>query len=65
MENNLLAIEDFKKELYTTINDSNLSISTIYYVVKDLYNEVIYLYNQALVDEKKKKEEADNQEVIE
>jgi hypothetical protein len=42
------AVEALKENLYNAINDSGLSIVPIYYVVKDIMNEVILIYNSEL-----------------
>lgn len=44
----LKAVENLKENLYNAINDSGLSIVPIYYVIKDIMNEVILIYNSEL-----------------
>lgn len=35
-----LRIEDFKKDIINTINNSNLPLFLLDYILKDLYNEI-------------------------
>ena len=44
----LVAVEDLKEKLYTAVNESGLSIVPVYYVMKDMMNEVIMIYNAEL-----------------
>ena len=46
--NEILAVEELKEKLYTDINESGLSIVSIYYIMKDLMNEIILIYNNEL-----------------
>ena len=41
-----LVIEDFKNGLTSTINNSGLPISVVYYIVTDLYKELDQQYYQ-------------------
>ena len=40
----LVAVEDLKEKLYTAVNESGLSIVPVYYVMKDMMNEVIMIF---------------------
>ena len=57
--NEILAVEELKEKLYTDINESGLSIVSIYYIMKDLMNEIIVIYNSELkkIDEESKKKD--------
>ena len=44
----LVAVEDLKEKLYTAVNESGLLIVPVYYVMKDMMNEVIMIYNAEL-----------------
>lgn len=56
----ILAVEALKEKLYNDINDSGLSVVPIYYIMKDLMNEIIVIYNSELkkIDEESKKKDA-------
>ena len=54
--NEILAVEELKEKLYTDINESGLSIVSIYYIMKDLMNEIIVIYNGELKKLKDKEE---------
>lgn len=41
-----LVIEDFKNTLTSTINNSGLPISVVYYIITDLYKELDNQYYQ-------------------
>lgn len=53
-------VENLKENLYNAINNSDLSIVSVYYVIKDIMNEVILIYNSEL-----KKLNAEEKSVIE
>ena len=55
----ILAVEALKEKLYNDINDSSLSVVPIYYIMKDLMNEIIVIYNSELkkIDEESKKKD--------
>ena len=58
----MLTMNKTKNEIINLINDANLSIEQIYYILKDLFEEVAQQYNLALQKEteeieKEKKEE--------
>ena len=42
-----LIIEDFKQSVFDSANQSNLPISVVYYVLKDVMNEVESEYTKA------------------
>ena len=44
----LKAVEALKEKLYTDINESGLTIVPVYYIMKDLMNEIILIYNNEL-----------------
>lgn len=46
-----MLLNDLKNQIVKTINDSNLSIDAIYYVMKDIMNEIISQYNVVLQQE--------------
>lgn len=46
-----MILTDLRKNITNTINQSNLSIDVIYFVMKDIMNEIIGLYNQQLRQE--------------
>lgn len=56
----LKSVEELKENLYNAINESGLSIVPVYYVMKDLMNEIILIYNSELkkLEEEKKKDES-------
>lgn len=54
-----MILNDFRKKLITTINESNLSIDCIYFVFKDVLSEITENYNMIA---KKEQEEANKQE---
>jgi len=54
-----MILTDFKKQLSETIVNSHLSIDAIYFVLKDLLNEVEQLYN---IELQKEQTEKDNKE---
>ena len=46
-----LQIEDVKNQLYEVINKSKLPISFMYYLMKDLMQDLTDVYNQTLTNE--------------
>ena len=62
--NENLRIETFRNNLLELINSSQLSLGTIYYILKDIYNEVEKLYymdvNNQFLQEQAKEEEKEN-----
>ena len=64
----LVAVEDLKEKLYTAVNESGLSIVPVYYVMKDMMNEVIMIYNaelKKLAAQKQQSKEEDSVEIEE
>lgn len=64
--NELIAIENLKKGIYTAVNDSGLSVATVYYVFKDIFNEIIVIYNnqmRAIAEEMEKEKESPEVEI--
>lgn len=47
-----LQIENVKQQVINVINNSNLPIGTIYYMFKDILNEVGTEYDRALASER-------------
>ena len=46
-----MILNDFKNQLIKIINDSNLTIDAIYYVMKDIMNDIVTQYNLVLQQE--------------
>lgn len=46
-----MILNDFKNQLIKIINDSNLTIDAIYYVMKDIMNDIATQYNLVLQQE--------------
>lgn len=40
--------ENFRREIYGTINQSKLPVSTLYFVLKDVFNDVTGAYEAAV-----------------
>lgn len=59
-----MILRDLRKNIEDIVNQSNLSIDCIYFVFKDLMNEIENIYNQEIqrefIEQQKKKEEEDN-----
>lgn len=60
-----MILRDFRKQLEKVINESGLSIDAVYFVLKDILNEVTQIYEntikeeeqqQAILEEQEKKE---------
>lgn len=59
-----MILKDFRKQIEDIINQSGLSIDAVYFVLKDILNEVTQIYEnvakeeelQAALEEQKKKE---------
>ena len=49
-----MVLEDLKEQIIKTVNESRLSIDSVYYVMKDVMMEVSSLYERALRQEKEK-----------
>lgn len=62
----VIVVEKFKEALYNDINNSGLSIVPVYYVMKDIMNEIILAYNSELKKmEKESEAEEKNSETSE
>lgn len=57
----MLSLNIFKQKLVDTISQSGLTIDGIYFVMKDVMNEVADLYNQQLFQDRKEAEAAAQQ----
>lgn len=65
MNNNFnLKTEQFKSSIITSINNSNLPIGTIYYVIKDLYKDLEIEYLKILQEEQKQQEQEGQEQEI-
>lgn len=51
-----LKTEQLKSSIKDMISSSELPISNIYYIIKDIYNDITLFYNQALEEERKQLE---------
>lgn len=47
-----IQIEEIKDNLANILNNSNLPLFVIRYILKDLYSEVCNLYNQQVINDK-------------
>ena len=45
------SIESFRKDIYDAINNSQLPMGAIYFVVKDIFNEITGAYQNAVMQE--------------
>lgn len=52
-----MRMNDFKYKLLDIINQSGLTIEEVYYIWKDLFDEISILYNNVLIQEKQKNKE--------
>lgn len=48
-----LDVEKLRKEIVRAVNNSNLPVSVIYYLMKDLFNDISIMYQQSLLEEQK------------
>lgn len=59
-----MVLRDLRKNIEDKVNQSNLSIDCIYFVFKDLMNEIENVYNQEIqrefIEQQKRKDEEDN-----
>lgn len=53
----MLVLRDFRKKCEDVINNSGLPIDAVYYVLKDVFEEITNIYNQEMMKEEKEKEE--------
>lgn len=68
-----MILKDFRKQIEDIINQSGLSIDAVYFVLKDIFNEVTQIYEniakeeelQAVIkeQEKKEKENANDEDI--
>ena len=49
----MLKLNSFKQQLVNYINSSQLTIEEVYYVLKDLFNEVTQTYNEQIIQYQK------------
>lgn len=49
---------DFKNKLTEIINQSGLSIEEVYYVLKDLFDEISMVYDNVLIQEKNREDQS-------
>ena len=61
----MLKLNNFKRNILQVISQSNLKIDEIYFVMRDVMNEVVDLYNQQLLQDKKEAEAAAQKELAE
>ena len=67
-----MVLKDFRKQIEDIINQSGLSIDAVYFVLKDIFNEVTQIYEnvakeeelQAALKEQEEKEKEDIKEEI-
>lgn len=57
------SIEKFRAELINVINNSNIHLGTGYYVLKDVFREVEYIYNQTKENELQEEDKTISQEI--
>lgn len=59
-----MILRDTRRNIEKVLNESGLPIDAIYFIIKDIYNEVIDIYNNEITAEEQAaaqlKEEEDN-----
>lgn len=55
-----MILRDFRKQIENIINQSGLPIDAIYFVLKDILNEVSEIYNNEVAKEEMQKIEQEN-----
>lgn len=55
-----MILRKFRKQIEDIINQSGLPIDAIYFVVKDILNEVSEIYNNEVIKEEMQKIEQEN-----
>ena len=55
-----MILRDFRKQIEDIINQSGLPIDAIYFVLKDILNEVSEIYNNEVTKEEMQKAEQEN-----
>ena len=58
----ILKLEETRQRMAEVINTSDLPPSLLKPIIKDIYEEINFLYNQELEEAKKKQAEEDNKE---
>ena len=67
-----MILKNFRKQIEDIINQSGLSIDAVYFVLKDIFNEVTQIYEntireeeqqQAALEEQEKKENTDDKDI--
>ena len=53
----MLIMNQSKMELINLINSSNLTVEQIYYILKDLFEDVARQYNAMIAEEQRKEKE--------
>ena len=56
----MLILKDFRKKCEDLINNSGLPIEAVYYVLKDVFNEVTDIYNQEIQKEEVIRQQENN-----
>lgn len=58
-----MVLNNFRKQIIETINKSGLSVDCVYFVLKDIMNDVVTQYNQLIeIEEQKKMNDNDTKE---
>lgn len=55
-----MVLKDLRDKVAAVINESGLPIDAVYYIIKDIYNEIDYIYKQESLAEKQQ-EDKNNQ----
>ena len=58
----MLVLKDFRKKCEDLINNSQLPIDAVYFVLKDVFNEVADIYNQEIQKEEENKRQQQQEE---
>lgn len=59
-----MILRDFRKQLEKVINKSGLSIDVVYFVLKDILNEVTQIYENTIREEEQQQAALEEQERI-
>lgn len=57
-----MRMNDFKNKLLNVINQSGLTIEEVYYIWKDLFEELTVSYNNLLIKEQQERDKKENNE---
>ena len=58
-----MVLNNFRKQIIETINKSGLSVDCVYFVLKDIFSDVVTQYNQLIeIEEQKKMNDKDTKE---